>query len=107
MATLVTPTVVEVIPPLRAQLQELERKLWAAQYALAECEADDEGEDVCCCGESMEHHSSPYDCGHTPVSARSHLVFRQEQACEGLHADIARVCLELELDEMTAAPVLI
>jgi hypothetical protein len=26
------------------------------------------GADVCCCGEPMEGHSSPINCGHTPVS---------------------------------------
>lgn len=28
--------------------------------------------DVCCCGDSMENHPSPMECGHMPVSAREY-----------------------------------
>ena len=24
---------------------------------------------VCCCGDDMEHHGSPMDCGHSPVDS--------------------------------------
>jgi hypothetical protein len=26
-------------------------------------------EGYCCCGDSMEHHANPMDCGHSPVDA--------------------------------------
>jgi hypothetical protein len=32
------------------------------------CENEDKGcKTTCCCGEDMETHSNPMDCGHTPV----------------------------------------
>jgi hypothetical protein len=27
-------------------------------------------DDVCCCGDDMKNHSSPFLCGHTPKSMR-------------------------------------
>lgn len=30
------------------------------------------GSGVCCCGESMEGHSSPMECGHSPVDQWDH-----------------------------------
>jgi hypothetical protein len=33
------------------------------------CENEDKGcKDTCCCGDDMETHSNPMDCGHTPVA---------------------------------------
>ena len=29
---------------------------------------------VCCCGESMENHSSPLNCGHSPVDMWDYAV---------------------------------
>jgi hypothetical protein len=32
------------------------------------CENEDKGcKTTCCCGEDMETHSSPMNCGHSPV----------------------------------------
>lgn len=30
---------------------------------------------VCCCGESMNNHSSPMSCGHTPTDVWDHSVY--------------------------------
>lgn len=49
-----------------ARLQELD----AAAIELVSLGDDD----VCCCGEAMSNHSSPYDCGHSPVSALEHAL---------------------------------
>jgi len=30
---------------------------------------------VCCCGDSMERHADPMNCGHNPVDMWDHSVF--------------------------------
>lgn len=41
-----------------------------------ECEKKDEmpSDDVCCCGDSMASHDSPFNAGHSPLSMRSHYL---------------------------------
>ena len=39
----------------------------AAKAALETLRKGQFYEGVCCCGESMENHTSPLFCGHTPV----------------------------------------
>lgn len=35
---------------------------------------EDIPDDVCCCGDSMENHDSPINCGHSPVSMRDYYL---------------------------------
>lgn len=36
-------------------------------------------EGVCCCGDSMQNHSNPMDCGHSPVDHGSYIAMRLEK----------------------------
>ena len=52
---------------------------------------------VCCCGESMEGHSSPMNCGHTPVDLWDHSVISvlsttPDQALEQFAAKVREQC---------------
>ena len=52
---------------------------------------------VCCCGESMEGHSSPMSCGHTPVDLWDHSVEQilsttPDQALEQFAAKVRDQC---------------
>ena len=55
---------------------------------------------VCCCGESMEGHSSPMSCGHSPVdmwdySAADTLSINPDQALEQLIAKVKERCAQV------------
>jgi hypothetical protein len=52
--------------------------------------------DVCCCGEPMEGHSSPINCGHTPVSQLDHFIISLQDERDQLreHLKIAIEALE-------------
>ena len=63
-------------PTITAELIAARRKLEAAQglvdaleRCIASIEHADMSDGVCCCGDDMETHSNPMDCGHTPVDA--------------------------------------
>lgn len=54
---------------------------------------------VCCCGESMEGHSSPMNCGHTPVDLWDHSVISvlsttPDQALAQFAAKVREQCAE-------------
>lgn len=51
---------------LIAAAPELLEALLACAGAL---EQADTSEGFCCCGDSMERHGNPMDCGHSPVDA--------------------------------------
>jgi hypothetical protein len=42
----------------------------------AECEKIPD--DTCCCGDPMEGHASPINCGHSPVSMRDHYASKEQ-----------------------------
>lgn len=55
---------------------------------------------VCCCGESMEGHSSPMNCGHTPVDLWDHSVISvlsatPDQALEQFAANVREQCAKV------------
>jgi hypothetical protein len=43
------------------------------------------GDDVCCCGDSMENHSSPMYCGHSPVSMQANAVAQKMKRKDSLN----------------------
>lgn len=58
---------------------------------------------VCCCGESMEGHSSPMSCGHTPVDLWDHSVISvlsatPDQALERFAAKVREQCAQVCFD---------
>lgn len=58
---------------------------------------------VCCCGESMEGHSSPMNCGHTPVDLWDHSVVSvlsatPDQALEQFAAKVREQCAQMLLN---------
>ncbi len=55
---------------------------------------------VCCCGESMEGHSSPMNCGHTPVDLWDHSVISvlsatPDQALEQFVERVRNQCIDV------------
>lgn len=36
-------------------------------------------EGVCCCGDNMENHTSPMDCGHSPVDHGAYIASQLEE----------------------------
>jgi hypothetical protein len=61
--------------------------LAALEAALASLEHADLADGVCCCGDSMDVHSSPMDCGHSPVDAGE---YYGRQAIAAVRAAIAK-----------------
>ena len=52
-------------------------------------------EGVCCCGEDMENHPNPMDCGHSPVD---HCVYVASQLVEETRATLAQTDADAEHD---------
>lgn len=63
MATGETSAEVREIKRLRAELAEAQAQ---KQRLLDFIKCAPVASGVCCCGESMDRHSDPMDCGHTP-----------------------------------------
>ena len=71
---------VELIEALADRIEELEAKLAKAVGLLeawvnvaAHCTIE---EGVCCCGDSMDTHAEPMDCGHSPVDHGAYVASR-------------------------------
>ncbi len=55
---------------------------------------------VCCCGEAMDNHSSPMNCGHTPVDLWDHSVEQilsttPDQALKQFAERVREYCAEI------------
>lgn len=55
----------------QATIDELVGALKQAEAILHNCYVT---EGVCCCGDDMERHANPMDCGHTPVDHGSYVA---------------------------------
>lgn len=62
-----TPDPVLSDPRVKALVDHLERWLELASHCAIE-------EGVCCCGDNMEGHSEPMNCGHSPVDHGSYIA---------------------------------
>ena len=61
------PITAEAADRIEALTAERDRLRAALNGLLTLVEHADFAEGVCCCGDSMLHHQSPMDCGHTPA----------------------------------------
>ena len=52
---------------LAATRDQIEALRGALEACVASLERADTEEGVCCCGDSMDRHSDPMTCGHSPV----------------------------------------
>ena len=55
----------------------------ALRGAIASIEHADMSDGVCCCGDNMDNHSNPMDCGHSPTDAgeyHAYLVLKKARA---------------------------
>ncbi len=75
---------VDATPDLRDVVREL---VDALTRLLATVERLDISEGVCCCGDSMENHSNPMVCGHSPVDMGE---YHHGAAIEAARAAIAK-----------------
>jgi hypothetical protein len=48
------------------------------QYYIWQLRDEDYG--TCCCGESMEYHSDPFNCGHSPVDMKDYAIYKYEES---------------------------
>ena len=74
------------------RIEELEAKL-AKAVELLEAWGDvavhcsiEEG--VCCCGDNMENHTNPMDCGHTPLDHGTYIVIQLAEETSATLAEI-------------------
>ena len=72
------PAARDLVPALLAERDALRAKLDAAVDALdawmdlaANCNIE---EGVCCCGDNMENHGDPMNCGHSPTDHGSYIA---------------------------------
>ncbi len=74
----------------RAELAAAQQREAALTKALEACVASlervDTKEGVCCCGDSMDRHSDPMSCGHSPVDMGDYYA---GQALESARAALA------------------
>ena len=74
----------------RAELAAAQQREAALTKALEACVASlervDTAEGVCCCGDSMDRHSDPMSCGHSPVDMGDYYA---GQALESARAALA------------------
>ena len=75
----------------RAELAAAQQREAALTKALEACVASlervDTAEGVCCCGDSMDRHSDPMSCGHSPVDMGDYYA---GQALESARAALAQ-----------------
>ncbi len=80
----------EQIDTLRAELAAEKAKVARLVEALKACvsslERADTAEGVCCCGDNMESHGAPMNCGHSPVDMGDYYA---SKALEAASAAIA------------------
>ena len=80
----------EQIDTLRAELAAEKAKVARLGEVLKACvsslERADTAEGVCCCGENMESHGDPMNCGHSPVDMGDYYA---RKALEAARAAIA------------------
>ena len=53
-------------------------------------------EGVCCCGDNMENHTNPMDCGHTPLDHGTYIAI---QLAEETRATLAEISSEAALNK--------
>ncbi len=80
----------EQIDTLRAELAAEKAKVARLGEVLKACvsllERADTAEGVCCCGDNMESHGDPMNCGHSPVDMGDYYA---RKALEAARAAIA------------------
>lgn len=59
----------------------------ALEACIASLERADTAEGVCCCGDSMDRHSDPMSCGHSPVDMGDYYA---SKALEAARAALAK-----------------
>lgn len=64
----------------------IETLMGALDACMASIEHADMSDGVCCCGDSMEGHSDPMSCGHSPTDMGEYYAMR---AVESARAAIA------------------
>ena len=68
------------VPLLEAEIIRLTARVIDLEGALGHCvaaiEHADMSDGVCCCGENMEGHSNPMDCGHSPTDMGEHHAYQ-------------------------------
>jgi hypothetical protein len=77
---------------LEAKLAECEARLSKAVELLeawgdvaVHCSIE---EGVCCCGDNMENHTNPMDCGHTPLDHGTYIAGHLEETTRSTLAEI-------------------
>lgn len=70
-ATKASQEAAAAIVDLEAEVEKLRTLLEGWLQLASHC---DISEGVCCCGESMEGHSNPMDCGHTPLDHGTYIA---------------------------------
>ena len=79
------------VEKLEAELAAAQQREAALTKALEACVASlervDTAEGVCCCGDSMDRHSDPMSCGHSPVDMGDYYA---GQALESARAALAQ-----------------
>ena len=68
------------VPSMEAEIERLTARVAELEGALGYCvaaiEHADMSDGVCCCGDNMEGHSSPMDCGHSPTDMGEHHAYQ-------------------------------
>jgi hypothetical protein len=79
-------------PSLEDDVKDLEAKLAkAVGFLEAWIEVSENcsiEEGVCCCGDNMEGHSDPMNCGHSPVDHGAYIAGQLEESTRALLATI-------------------
>jgi hypothetical protein len=66
----------------KARIAELEALVSRGRAIMENCSVTT---GVCCCGDDMEKHTSPMDCGHSPVDNGTYTADQwHEEACAAL-----------------------
>jgi hypothetical protein len=73
------------IEALTAKLAQAVERLEAWVKLAEHCSIED---GVCCCGEDMEGHSNPMNCGHSPVDHGAYIAGQLEESTRATLAEI-------------------
>ena len=73
------------IEALEANLAQAVERLEAWVKLAEHCSIED---GVCCCGEDMEGHSNPMNCGHSPVDHGAYIAGQLEESTRATLAEI-------------------
>ena len=75
----------QAVRDLEAKLAKAVERLEAWLEVAARCSIE---EGVCCCGDNMENHTNPMDCGHSPVDHGSYVAMHLVEATRATLAEL-------------------